>query len=410
MRSDLLAQINTDHLIHNYRALKSLCATNVRLCAPLKADAYGHGIRIVAPALQAAGCEDAAVATVVEAVELREVGWKGRILVLGNALGVADPAERRERIEAISRFEMDVTLCDPDTLRIAADSGLTLRWQLKIDTGMGRMGCLPADARRLIEFARRHSTLRMTGVYSHFATADFEKLDLVQNQLATFRKVISELADVLPPQTLRHLANSAATITLPDAHFDMVRPGLALYGYYPAAHMSKIGRGGRSRVELKPILRLVSHLSLVKQLPAGHCVGYGKTFTTTRPTRLGILPVGYFDGFVRALSNAATVSIMEVSRPRLTGGMEFSRPRLMHAPVVGRISMDQLAVDLTDLPHLDIGTEVCLIDDRTESPNSVASLAAMLNTIPYEVTCLLGRRIDRIAVSDADGHLSAGGG
>jgi alanine racemase len=379
MRSDLIAQINTDAIVHNYRALKSLCDPRVRLCAPLKADAYGHGIKIVAPALQAAGCEDAAVATVKEGVELRELGWTGCILILGNGLAVSDSAERRERLDAIAHYKLEVTLCEVGTLRTAAESNLPVRWQLKIDTGMGRMGCMPADARQLIELAAGFPTLQMTGVYSHFGTADFgadvEKPDLVKHQLETFRKLLAELSDVIPATVLRHLANSAATITLPEAHFDMVRPGLALYGYHPGRHM-------RSLVDLKPILRLVSHLGLVKQLPAGHCVGYGQTFTTKRPTRLGILPVGYFDGFVRALSNAATVTTP-----------------LGDAPVVGRISMDQLAVDLTDLPPLEIGAEVCLIDDRTDSPNSVVSLAAMLDTIPYEVTCLLGRRIDRVAVS-----------
>jgi alanine racemase len=173
------------------------------------------------------------------------------------------------------------------------------------------------------------------------------------------------------------MANSAATITMPEAHLDMVRPGLALYGYWPARHMA-------GRIDLRPILRLVSHVTLIKELPVGHCVGYGQTFTTIRPTRLGMVPVGYFDGYVRALSNAAQVTIN-------------SRP----APVIGRVSMDQLAVDLTDIPGARLGSEVTLIDNRPEQPNSVAAIAERLGTIPYEVTCLLGQRIQRISVGNS---------
>jgi alanine racemase len=236
------------------------------------------------------------------------------------------------------------------------------------------MGVMPDEAADLVRRIRQAPQLRMTGIYSHFATADFELLDLVERQLGAFNGLISQLGDLLPAGTLRHIANSAATITLPEAHLDMVRPGLALYGQWPARHMAE-------RIDLRPILRLSSHVSLIKELPAGHCVGYGQSFTTPRPTRLGIVPIGYHDGYVRALSNTAVVTIRGAS-----------------APVIGRVSMDQMAIDLTEIPAARICDEVTLIDDRPERPNCMAAIAERLGTIPYEVMCLLGRRIERISV------------
>ena len=374
MRSDLRAIIDTRYLVQNFRALKACCQSTVKLCAPLKANAYGHGIDVVAPALYDAGADEAAVATIIEALELRRLGWDRPILVLGNVLAVADESERRDRLDAVIRHRLTLTITDDVTVGLlaATQAPASLDVHLKIDTGMGRMGIAPDRALHLIQAIRTARSLRLTGIYSHFATADLQELDLARRQLATFRQSLTALSDFLPRGVTRHLANSAATITLPDAHFDMVRPGLALYGYLPSEQMAE-------RIALRPILRLVTHLTAVKELPAGHCVGYGQSFTTQRPTRLGMIPMGYFDGFLRALSNATVVSTNHGD-----------------APVVGRISMDQLAVDLTDLPPLSAGAPITLISDDPAHPNSVVSIARRLGTIPYEVTCLLGQRIDRV--------------
>ena len=381
MRSDLVAQIDIDRLLHNFRALRAL-APGAKFCAPLKANAYGHDVRIVAPVLQDAGADWAAVATIQEAVELREIGWRRPLLLLGNMLAVHDEAERRERIDAAVRNHLTLTVADGPGVALLSQNreSRPVDVHLKIDTGMGRMGAVPADAAALIKQVRDAPKLRLTGIYSHFATADFELPDLARQQLIQFQSLLAELRDLLPHGVVRHIANSAATITMPEAHFDMVRPGLALYGYWPARHMS-------GQIELKPILRLVSHVSLIKELPAGHCVGYGRTFTTRRKTRLGIVPVGYFDGYLRALSNNSVVTVSGLS-----------------APVIGRVSMDQLAIDLTDIPTAQLGDTAILIDDRPEKANCVAAIAERLGTIPYEVTCLLGSRIERISVQTGRGR------
>ncbi len=378
MRSDLVAHISIENLIHNYRALRAACRSNmVKFCAPLKADAYGHGLRVVAPALQEAGADYAAVATLNEAIELRTVGWTRPILVLGNVLAVAEVAERLERIEAVVEHDLSLTLIDADTVRILKEARprKQISVHVKLDTGMGRMGCLPDGVAELLRSARVSSCLHFTGLYSHFATADMRQREMARKQLSLFNHVLTAIRVHLPPGVIRHIANSAATITMPDTHFDMIRPGLALYGYYPAAHMAEL-------IYLKPILKLMTHLTAVKDLPEGHCVGYSRTFVTKRRTRLGIIPAGYSDGFLRVLSNNAFVGTPHG-----------------HAPVVGRVSMDQLAVDLTDLAPMTPGTPILLIDDRTGGRNTVAGIAKRMGTIPYEVTCLLGNRIDRVVAA-----------
>ncbi|MBX3395082.1 MAG: alanine racemase [Phycisphaerae bacterium] len=374
MRSDLVAHISIDNLVHNFRSLREACRSHlVKLCAPLKADAYGHGLKIVAPALHAAGADYGAVANLTEAIELRAVGWVKPILVLGNVLAVADEKERRERIDAVVEHDLTLTVVDEETVRHLREHNppTGVRVHVKVDTGMGRMGVMPDRVGELVRSIRVARCLQFVGIYSHFATADMKQRELARKQLSLFNHVLTAIRVNLPPGVIKHISNSAATIAMPDAHLDMVRPGLALYGYYPASHMAEL-------IYLKPVLRLTTHLASVKELPVGHCVGYGQTFTTKRPTRIGIIPAGYFDGFIRMLSNNAVVGT--------PGG---------DAPVVGRVSMDQFAVDLTDLPPMGVGTPVTLIDDKPGRPNSVAGIAKRMNTIPYEVTCLLGSRVER---------------
>jgi alanine racemase len=201
---------------------------------------------------------------------------------------------------------------------------------------------------------------------------------MANEQMTAFAGVVTRLRAAGLQVPLLHLANSAAAIYLPETHYNMVRPGLAIYGYQPRDSAT-------SAVALRPSLRLVSHLVLVKQVPAGHAVGYGRTFVTRRPSVLGVVPIGYNDGYLRALSNRATMG--------LPAG---------DAPVVGAISMDQTMIDLTDLmahdPPPKVGDEVVIIDNHRSRPNSVESLARLLGTLAYEVTCLLGNRVAREGV------------
>lgn len=380
MRSDLVAHIDPARVAHNVGALRSACRPGTKLCAAIKANAYGHGVRIIAPALERLGVEMAAVATIPEAIELREIGWARPILVLGSVLAIGDAAERSARVDAILEHDLTTTISSAaglDDLTAAAAKRRTLAHvHLKTDTGLGRQGAMPDDLPELVAQIVRAPSLRLTGIYSHFANADLADRAMTQKQLDEFHRQLTQLSDFLPAGVTRHLANSAAALTLPESHFEMIRPGLAIYGYLPAESLA-------GRVDLRPILRLTAHITLTKRIPTGHGVGYGHTWKAQRPSRIGILPIGYADGFVRRLSNNAVVGTQHGD-----------------APIIGRVSMDQTAIDLTELPAVAIGDEVVLIDDRRERPNSVESLARSLGTISYEVTCLLGQRIDRIVRND----------
>lgn len=378
MRSDIIAQINIERLMHNCNTIRALCGPNVRLCATMKGNAYGHGIAIVAPTLQACGVDFAAVATLQESVELRNAKWQHPILVLGNVLAVPDERELRERVRAVVKHHVALTIGDKATIATLARHELAapIEVHIKVDTGMGRLGCLPSDAAGLVAACRRSPNLRITGIFSHFATADEPNPEYAHKQIAAFRDILDQLKNDLPPGTIRHMANSAATLSLPESHFDMVRPGIAFYGYHSSSHLAEYAT-------LLPSMRVVSHVTAVKELPEGAGVGYGLTYRTRRKTRIGIIPIGYCDGYPRALSNATVVST--------PGG---------DVPVIGRVSMDQIAVDMTDRQELRLGSEIVLITDEPDRPNSVATLARQLGTIPYEITCLLGQRIQRRPVGN----------
>lgn len=387
MHRDLVAQIDLQAIRHNLARLRQSCGPQVRVCPALKANAYGHGIAVVAPALEQAGVEMAGVATLGEAVELRDLGWKRPVLLFGPLFAAPSAAERAERIDAAVAYDLTCTLVDGhgarDLALAARRQGKRARVHLKVDSGMGRMGISPATAIDLAGRLAEFPEIGLEGIYSHLATAEWEDETFASEQMAVFAEVVASLRRRGLNLPIIHLANSAAALHLPASRWNMIRPGLALYGYRPRER-------GSAEAELRPSLRLVSHLVLVKQVPPGHAVGYERTFTTTRPSTLGIVPIGYNDGYLRALSNRAMMS--------LPAG---------DTPVVGNISMDQTILDLTDLmlrdPAPKVGDEVVIIDNRRERPNSVESLAKLLGTVPYEITCLLGNRVARVGIEQPAG-------
>ncbi len=387
MHRDVVAEINVNAIHHNLGLIRQVCKPGVRLCVALKANAYGHGVGVVAPALLEAGVEMGAVATIGEAIELRQVGWARPILCFGPTFAADSLAERAERIAAAVEYDLTPTVVDGYGLRDLEAEGIrqrrTIDYHVKVDTGMGRMGIAPDTALDLIERARELRHARLGGVYTHLATADEADLEFARHQLTWLGNLIERLAAIGIRAPLVHAANSSAVFMLPESHFDMVRPGLAVYGCRPSKHWP--GNG-----ELQPVLRVRSHLVLTKCVPTGHSVGYGRTFIARRPSVLGIVPIGYNDGYARSLSNRGIMGVAAGGGP------------LVDAPVIGRVSMDQTVVDLTDLPSARVGDEVVAIDDRADRPNSVEAIAELLGTVPYEVTCLLGNRVRREAVRRAD--------
>jgi len=241
-----------------------------------------------------------------------------------------------------------------------------------IDTGMTRPGVPAGQAPQLIAAARAAPHVKLTGLYTHLAAADEADKTSARGQLAAFDRAV-EQSGGRAGLTL-HAANSAAAIDLPESHLDMVRPGIAIYGYQPSDEMN-------TRLPLRPCLRLTGRLMQIKPVPAGSRCGYGLTYEFPRDGRVALAPVGYGDGYLRCLSNRSTV-----------------RVRGADVPVRGRVSMDQLILDVTDCPAAEVGDEVEIFSPNPADPHSVENLARLAGTVPYEVTCRLGGRVRRILV------------
>ena len=374
MQNIVKAHISCAALRHNVEVLKA-AAGGTPLCAMVKANAYGHGAVLVAEALSGMGIAFWGVATIAEALELRKHGVREPILLLRPLELYESVGDAEEASDALLEADIRPTIVSAEGIRLlaqrAAHRRIIARAHLKVDTGMGRTGC-PADgAVELALSLRAGAFLELEGIYSHFACANERVLDFARRQQAVFQDVLERIAARGVRIPIRHLANSAAIFNLPEARLDMVRPGLALYGYG--------GKYIRGSERLRPSLRLEAPVILTKWIPMGETCGYGHTFTARRKTRIGLLPLGYADGYDRRWSNAGQVSI---------------QGRLI--PVIGRVSMDLTILDLTDAPDAVAGSPVCVISDRREDPHSVESMAERLDTIPHEITCALGSRVERV--------------
>ena len=372
MNDYLIAEISPAALRANLALIRRRLKLQTKLCAVVKADCYGHGWSQCSEVILAEA-DWLAVATADEAILLRERVCNLPVLLFmsGGFLGMAS----RETLRQLIARQVTLTVTTADDLAIisavAAQAGRPAEVHVKIDSGMTRSGVLAADAPALVHLARRQSGIVLTGLYTHFASADTADKGSARKQLATFLAAVEACGNAAIGLML-HAANSAAAIDLPETHLDMVRIGIAMYGYHPSDEM-------RRRLPLRGILRLVGRFTQVKEVPAGSSAGYGQTYRFDRPAKIGLVPIGYADGYSRHFSNRTVMRI---------GG------RI--APVRGRISMDQTAVDLTDLPEVRIGDEVEIASPDPEAPNSVENLARLADTIPYEITCGFGNRIRRV--------------
>jgi alanine racemase len=368
------AEIRLGALARNFARARELAGPGVRVMAVVKADAYGHGMLRVARELLDQGADYLGVALIEEALALREAGFEAPILVLGS------PPD--ESLPLFPRHGIDLTLVSGAKARAAyaaaAALGRSIRVHLKIDTGMGRLGArwneLEALAEELSGLGGQGGPgLEVVGAFSHLATADCD-LDFAREQASRFRAALRVLAarGIEPP--LAHLENSAGLVALPGERFDMVRPGIMVYGYEPSP-WKKVG--------VEPVMRLVSRIAFVKRLEAGQAVSYGQTWRAATGTTIATLPVGYGDGYSRALSNKGRV---------LIGGRE--------RPIAGRVCMDQTMVDLGPDSGAREGDEALLFGRRGDEVLPGEALCELLGTIPYELTCMVGSRVPRIYVED----------
>ena len=362
------AEIDLDAIAHNVRQLKRHIGERVKLTAVVKANAYGHGAVPVARTALENGAERLAVNRVVEGIELRRAGIAAPILILG----YSPPWEA----EAIVRHDLTPTITEREVAlalaKAAASQGKTVPVHVKVDTGMGRFGLLPKE---VVDFAKGLAdfpNLRLEGLYTHFATADEADKSHTRRQFGIFLDVLKRLEEAGIEVPIRHAANSAATLDLPETHLDMVRCGIAIYGLYPSAEVSH-------SVPLKPAMSLKSRVARLRTLPAGSCISYGCTYVTSSPTRVALVPVGYGDGYHRLLSNRGQVLI----RGRRT-------------PILGRVCMDQFVVDVSDIPGVRLDDEVVVFGRQGEEEISAEEVAAWAQTINYEVVTALMPRVTRV--------------
>ncbi|HEY8490245.1 MAG TPA: alanine racemase [Dehalococcoidia bacterium] len=357
------AEIDLDALTENVRALKDQ-ARPAGLIAMVKANAYGHGAVMVARAAVEAGADRLGVTCVDEGVELREGGVTAPILILGHT-----PPHDAERTV---RYDLTPTVNGRDLAdalsRHAVALGRTVPVHVKLDSGMNRYGLPEEGLLDLAAYLRRLPGLQVEGLYTHFAAADEADKAFTREQFRRFQAVAARL----PWIPLRHAANTAGLLDLPETALDFVRCGIGLYGYYPSDEV-------RRDAPLRPVLSLKSRLVRLRRLEPGETVGYGRTWTARRPSLVGLAAVGYGDGYRRALSNRAHVLV-----------------RGRRAPVAGRVSMDQTTIDITDVPGVQEGDEVVFIGTQGEEVVTADELAALCDTISYEILTGISARVPRV--------------
>lgn len=365
------AEISLGAIKHNYKVIREALCGDAKLCAVVKANAYGHGAVAVAKEAVAAGAAYLAVAALSEAAELRLAGFRTPILVLG----LIDRAEAAEAVSLdVTQTVANLALAEALSAE-AVRQEKTVRLHLAVDTGMGRIGCTPEEAGALARTVAALPNVGLEGVFSHFAMADIEDKTHAQGQLALFKRAVQDIEAAGVHLSLRHIAESAAILQMPEAHLDMVRAGIIQYGMYPSEEVAQaVGK----KSPLRPAMALKARVLFVKDVPKNTAVGYGCTWRAARASRIATLPLGYADGYIRALSGKAHVEIAGRT-----------------APVVGRICMDQCMIDVTDIEGVEEGTEVTLFGSSSLSADTVA---AWLDTINYEVPCLIAPRVPRVYV------------
>lgn len=357
------AEISIESLRLNFNQVKRIVGEAVSVMSVVKADAYGHGAVQVSKALIEAGTEMLGVATLEEALQLRESGIAKGIFILGGI----QPDEAETAIKAGLTPSLS-SIASAQALNNAAEKiGRKAKYHLEVDTGMRRLGI---GAEEICEFLRETANCRsieMEGIFTHFSSADTNDRASTLRQISQFSTVLAVLKQAGLRLRYIHMANSAGIQRFPESHKDLVRPGIMLYG-----------SGKVANYELKPVMKLMTRIVQLKNIPAGTPVSYGETFVAARQSVIAVLPIGYADGYNRLLSNRAMVSVKRKA-----------------VPVTGRVCMDLIMIDVTDVPGIKTGDEVTLFGDDVVHIDDVAGWA---ETISYEILSLIGKRVPRVYV------------
>lgn len=352
-----------DALADNVRLLKSR-ANGAALLAVVKANAYGHGAVAVARAALAAGADRLGVICVDEGEQLRRAGITEPILVMGHtSAGEAQRLADLSLTPSVVSSEVALALA-----RVASERGIEMPVHLKVDTGLNRYGLPPSEAADLGRRLRDLGGIQTEGLFTHFASADEGDKSYTVEQHKLFLAVAEQL-DWVP---IRHVANTATLLDMPDMSLEMVRPGLGIYGCYPSTHVKR-------SLSLRPVLSLKGRIARLTSLAPGESVSYGRTWRASRPSLIGLLMCGYADGLPRALSNRGSVLV-----------------RGRRAPIVGRVCMDMCMVDVSDIPDVALDDEVVIIGRQGEEEISADEVAELCGTISYEILCGISARVPRL--------------
>lgn len=361
------AEIDLDAIAFNVRQIRRLLKKDTILMAVVKAEGYGHGAVPVARTALNNGAGRLGVAIVAEGLALRREGITAPVLILGYT-----PPEQAEQIVAHDLTQTIFSLDAARALsRAAVQAGRRARVHLKIDTGMGRIGVAPGEAAAFAAAVAELPNLEIEGVFSHFAAADSADKTYSHRQFDLFQQAVAAIEDRGVNIPVKHIANSAAILDLPECHLDMVRAGIILYGLWPSGEVGRV-------IELKPAMQLKARIAHLKKVPAGTAISYGCTHTTSGEALIATVPMGYADGWSRLLSNKGRV---------LAGGR--------YAPVVGRVCMDQFMIDVTGVPGVKAGDEVVLFGRQGDKILPVDEIAALTGTINYEVVTTISNRVPR---------------
>ena len=364
------AEIDLDAIAYNLRSIRAHTERNAKILCVVKADAYGHGFFEIAKTLQENGADAFAVATFEEAMLLRKHGFQELILVLGR-VNETLAEEMVENDISATVFDMHFA---KEMSAAAVKLGKKAKIHIKLDTGMSRIGfdCSDKSADDIEKICTLPS-IESEGIFSHFACADEAEKQPSVEQFTAFSDMLKKLEDRGIHFTYRHICNSAGIMEFPEYHLDMVRPGIILYGCYPSSEVKK------HALPLKSAMTVKARVVRIDTKSAGTSVSYGGTYKTTKPTKIATVSIGYADGYLRALSNKAYMSVHGVK-----------------VPVVGRICMDLCMIDVSDVNTISVGDEVIVFGNGGENDETATTLAAMADTISYELLCAVGNRTPRV--------------
>ncbi len=368
------AEVNITNLDYNIKQIQDKVGPGRKICGIIKADGYGHGAVKVATVLRANGIETFGVATLSEAVRLRKAGFiLEEIIVLGLT---PDPY-----IDTIIEYRLTPVVCDfrnaEAISKAAAKANIIINGFLAVDTGMGRIGYNPDNISSIddIKMIANLPNFRIAGLFSHFAAADALDKTYSTVQEQRFMVFYKKLLNAGVPIPCRTLANSAAVMEIASSHYEMVRPGIILYGCYPSAEVDK------RQIDLRPVMSIKANIVQLKKVPAGNSISYGRKFTTQQDSLIATIPIGYSDGLPRPYSSRGKVIVNGV-----------------FAPIAGTICMDQCMIDVTHVPYPRLGDEVTIMGRDGIYEISAEDIAKATNTINYEVLCAFGQRLPKVYV------------